>query len=388
MRRRGFLAGALAGAAAASGRARAQLYPPTQPFALQLTLGVNVTLSGDFGKFGSQVVRGVQAAVDETNRFSPPIGRVFGVRSFDDRNQGVLAATNVEVAAADPSIVAMIGGLTGPMTLAGLSRYANANFALVIPTVTADAVTARGYHNVYRLPAKDSDAGRLFASSALDAYKGVATIAVALDGDYGYDVARAFVAQAKADRHPADVLLFPKDKTDPADAAKTILDRAPGYVFLAGKTKELGPVVDALHLAGYTGAFGASDGFYNQATITSYATALAGALVASPMPPLTRIPSIIALLNDFEHEVGQITAFSAYGYAAAQLLISAVQRANATTRYTLLDTLQRGGAYETLVGDFSFNVNGDPVIPNIYLYKVGAKGFTYERPAIRTGFVV
>ena len=64
---------------------------------------------------------------------------------------------------------------------------------MIVPTVTADAVTQRGFHNVYRLPAKDSSSGRLFASTALEGKRGVAAIAVAFDGDYGYDVARGFV---------------------------------------------------------------------------------------------------------------------------------------------------------------------------------------------------
>ena len=134
------------------------------------------------------------------------------------------------------------------------------------------------------------------------------------------------------DHHRAEVLLFPADKTDPAQAARTVLDRSPGYVFLAGKTAELGPVAEALRLAGYTGDFGAADGFYNSDTITTYAKTLNGAYVASPMPPLDRIPSAVPLVTDFEREVSQITTLSAYGYAAAQLMIAASQRGNATSR--------------------------------------------------------
>jgi branched-chain amino acid transport system substrate-binding protein len=274
------------------------------------------------------------------------------------------------------------------MTLAALSRYANQGLALVIPTVTADAVTKRGYHNVYRLPARDSAAGRLFASTALEGKRGVAALAVAFDGDYGYDVARGFVDQAKADGHPSDMVLFPLDKTDPAAAARTVLDREPGFVFLAGKTTELGPVAEALRLARYTGDFGASDGFFNLDTITKYATTLAGAYVASPMPPLDKVPSAIQLVSDFQREVSQITAFSAFGYAAAQLIIAAVQRANATNKFGLLHSLQSGGTFTTLVGQFAFNISGDPLIPNIYLYTIANDGFKYARPAIRTGFIL
>lgn len=393
MRRGRFLAGTAAAAAGLTARAGAQIIPaqpifPQQQFLQQLTLAVNVTLTGALQKYGQEVVKGVQAAVDEQNRFNAPISHVWGMRPLDDRNDSGVAASNVNVAAADSTVVGVIGNLTAPMTLAALPRYANMSFAVIVPTVTADSVTQRGYHNVYRLPAKDSSSGRLFANAALEGKRGVAAIAVAFDGDYGYEVARGFVAAAKTNGHPADLLLFPLDKTDPAAAARTVLDRAPGYVFLSGKTTQLGPIAEALRLAGYNGDFGASDGFYNGDTIASYATVLQGAYVASSMPPLDRVPSAMQLVTDFEREVSQITAFSAYGYAAAQVFISAAQRGNATSRVPLLRSLQAGGTFTTLVGQYAFNISGDPLIPNIFLYTIGKDGFKYARPAVRTGFVL
>lgn len=393
MRRRDFIAAT--SAAAASGvavRAGAQVRPlqpivSPQQYLQQLTIAVNVTLSGPLQKYGQEVVKGVQAAVDEQNRFNAPISHAWAMRPLDDRNDPGLAASNANVAAADFTVIGVIGNLTAPMTLAALSRYANVGFAVIVPTVTADAVTKRGYHNVYRLPAKDSAAGRLFAIAALERKRGVPVIAIAFDGDYGYDVGSGFVNQARNDKHPADLVLFPLAKTDPAQAARTVLDRSPGYVFLAGKTAEMGPIADALRVAGYAGDFGAADGFYNSDTISTYAKTLDGAYIASPMPPIDRVPSAVQLVTDFEREVSQITTQSAYGYAAAQLLISASQRGNATSRNALLISLQSGGTFTTLVGQFAFNVSGDPLIPNVYLYTVGSDGFKFARPAVRTGFV-
>lgn len=390
--RRSFLAAAAGAAASTLAPASAQVFvtpnpvPPNAQFLRQLTIGINVTLSGPLAKYGQEIVRGVQAAIDEANLYTPSALYVWAWRAFDDQGSTGLARSNVSSAASDATVVAMIGNLTTPLTLDALSQYANQNFALVVPTLTADAITRRGFHNVYRLPASDSSSGQLFASSALSK-KNSACIAVALDGDYGYDVARAFVQQAKADHRSADVLLFPKDKTDPAEAARTVLDRNPNYVFLAGKTADLGPIAEALRLAGYTGDFGASDGFYNPDTIDRYQRILDGALVASSMPPLDHVPSAVYLLNDFERKVGQVTAFSAYAYAATQLIMAAQQRSNATSRFSLLTSMQQGGTFTTLVGQFRFNISGDPLIPDIYLYSVHKEGFKYERPAIRTGFV-
>lgn len=392
MKRRRFIAAAAAAAASGAGvPARAQIAPgppvQTQRYLPQINIAVNVTLSGPMQKYGQEVVKGVQAAIDEQNRFNTLLSNAWGIRPYDDRDDPGVASSNASVAAADFNCIGVVGNLTAPMTLAALSRYANVGFAVICPTVTADSVTKRGYHNIYRLPTRDSTAGRLFATAVLGDKRGVSAIAVAFDGDYGYDVAGGFVTQAQNDHHSAQVLLFPLQKTDPVQAARTVLDRSPGYVFLAGKSAELGPVADAMRTLGYSGEFGAADGFYNSETISTYAKPLKGAYVASPMPPIDRVPSAVALVTDFEREVSQITTQSAFGYAAAQLIIAVSQRGNATSRQSLLSTLQRGGTFTTLVGQFAFNITGDPLIPNIYLYTVDADGFKFDRPAVRTGFV-
>ena len=223
------------------------------------------------------------------------------------------------------------------MTLVALSHYANIGFAVIVPTVTADAVTNRGYHNVYRLPAKDSrPAGSLPVqrSKVSAAFRRSPSLRRRL-----WLRRRARVRHGRASRTTTlpTSCSFRPTRPIPAQAARTVLDRSPGYVFLAGKTKEMGPVAEALRLAGYTGEFGAADGFYNADTITRYAKTLDGAYVASPMPPLDRIPSAAQLVTDFQREVTQITTFSAYGYAAAQLIISASQRGSASDPFGAVD---------------------------------------------------
>jgi ABC-type branched-subunit amino acid transport system substrate-binding protein len=106
------------------------------------------------------------------------------------------------------------------------------------------------------------------------------------------------------------------------------------------------------------------------------------------MPPLDRVPSVVAYIGDFRNEVGAVTAFSAYGYASAQLLIQASQRLNATNRYQILQQLQQGGTYSLLVGQYSFNYAGDATLPNVYLFTMSEDGFKYSKPAFANGFVV
>jgi branched-chain amino acid transport system substrate-binding protein len=360
--------------------------PPQQVLQL-VNLGVNVPLSGPYANFGREVTKGVQAAVDEANRYNPLINKAYGVRTFDDQNSGAIATSNVLVAAADPSIIGMVGNLTYDVTLTALPQYANAGFALVVPTVTADKLTQQGYHNVYRLPTIDSAEGQLFASAVLAHRTSMNVLAVIVDGDYGLDVARAFVSQAKGDKHNAEMLTL-ESNADVADSTAIIQRHQPAYIFFAGRPEKLGPIGVALRKAGYAGEFGMSDSFFTADVPKTYGKDLSGALVASAMPPLERVPSIVTILHDYRSDVGSVSAFSAYGYAAAQLLILASQRGTVTNRFQMLSQLQQGGTYSLLVGIYSFNYAGDASLPNIYLFTLNPDEFKFSKPAFPNGFVV
>lgn len=388
MKRRLFLAGAAA--AAATARAAAQVPNPINPgqMARQLTIAVNVPLSGSLGAYGAQVVQGVKAAIDESNLLNALSNIVFGIRPLDDQNSAAISIGNVSVAAADQTIVAIVGNLTADVTLGTLTQYANNGFAVIVPSVQAPALTQRGFHNVYRLPTRDDVAGRLFATTVFRKVPSTNAFAVAFDSGYGGDVARGFVQQVKADRRAADVVTLPASAFDATAAARAILVRDPDYLFLCGTVAGLGPLVPALAAAGYNGGIGLSDGFYVQDTIAQYGAHLQNAMILSDLPPLDRIPTIFQQLTDLRREVDAVTALIAYGYAAAQIAIQASQRTTALTRYSLLSTMQMQSNFTTLVGPYAFDPFGDQLIPNVYFYKIAGSAFTYVEPAVRNGFVV
>jgi len=387
MRRSHFLAGgaALAAAAAAS-PARAQ-YVNT-PYRQVLSIAVNVPLSGPLAAYGQQIVNGARAAVDYNNRYSAPLERVFSIRSFDDQNALAIAIANAQFAAGDQTVLATIGGLTGDVTVGAIPGYANDGMALIVPASTADAITGRGYRNVFRLPTKDTTEGQLVARALLPHTKTTLALAVLQDGGYGAELAQGFVAQAKALKIPAEGVAFPAQSPDYARAAAAIVARKPDYLFLAGKLGPMGPLIPALAAAGYKGAIGLGDGFYDPQTVALYGSQLAGALVATSFAPLKRAPGDFTILNDLSAQLGDVTAFSAYGYAAAQIVMSAVKRTNAADRGATLQALIAGTTYETLTGSYAFDFAGDPIDPNIYFYSIGKDGFKYEKPAHPTGFVL
>jgi ABC-type branched-subunit amino acid transport system substrate-binding protein len=380
---------ALGAAAVAAGAARpvhAQLIPGSQ-YARQIFIGVCAPLSGDQADLGTQIVNGARQAVYEANRTIGQLDQSFGLRSFDDRNAILGGITTAQFASDDPTIIATVGHLSESVTLAALPQYANGKMPLIVPASSADSITSRGYRNVFRLPTKDTTEGQLFARYLESKARPKHVVAITQDGDYGRDVAQGFSSQLGVDKIQVDTLVMRAAVPDVSGTAKKIAASGADYVFLAGNTSSMGPLLPALRGAGYTGAFGASQGFYNSESIQKYAGELANALVSTSAPPLERVVAVNTDLSDLRASYGEVTPLSAFGFAAAQLAMNAVRRTGAVDRLSLFHALQNGGSYETLVGTFSFGFSGDPIDPNLYFYTIAGGSFKYNGASHSSSFL-
>lgn len=385
--RRTFLtAGGAAAALALSPRgAKAQLLPGYRQF---ITIGVNAPLSGSMMGAGDQLAAGVQAAIDEQNMLNGGFNSAYTIHTYDDQDALAESIMNATFAATDGSIVAVIGGVDGPLTAAAVQTYANENMPFLVAGSTDDAITAQHYRNVFQLPTRDSIEGELFARFLTKKTKTTFALSVTQDAGYGYGAALGFADQMKALHLDADTYVFPYEKPDYTRAAAAIMAKKPDYLYLCGETGALGPIIPALKAAGYTGAFGASQGFYNLETLKSYGGSFSGGYISTSFPPLDLAPDVANALADFKAH-HQVTALSAFAYAAAQIVMQAQRRTGATTRLQMLTALQQPIRYDTLVGPFQFGPTGDPIDPNVYFYTVAADGnFKFIAPSHPTNFVL
>ncbi len=385
MRRRRFIASAAGAVALAGTRASAQLQPGG--FARQYTIGVSVPLTGALATIGNEIAAGVQAACDEANRFGPPT-QFFAVRRFDDGNEGALAIGNAQLAASDPSIIGVVGDLSLDVTLQAAPQYANLSLPLIVPTITADALTKRGYRNIFRLPARDEVQGSLMAQMLLRVHAPPRTLVIAPRKGYGSAVARGFIDQAGADHHPTASATLENGRLTLDPRTANAFGEGPQLTVLCGTAAELGPVATAMRAQNYAGAFACAEGFYSMQTLKDDAKALGAALVFTTMPPIDRAPSVAQQLGDLRRSVPEVTAFVAFAYAAAQIFIQGVQRTPTFSRPALLSLLTYNGSFQTLVGPFTFSYTGDPTLPNLYAYRIEKGAFHYDRAAFLNGFIL
>lgn len=393
--RRRFI-GAASGALAlgSTGAAQAQIFQLPPPLGSQitgpaLTFAVAMPLSGDQRVFGEQVVNGARQATYDANQTKAPTDPIFNIRTYDDQGSLAGASSQAQFVISDPTLVAVIGHLGSHITDIVVPRYGGALVPQIVPASTFDPITAHGYRTVFRLPTKDSSEGSLYAQY-LDLHRKPAKIVLfASDGDYGPPVAQAFVQQATADKVPITRIDVSTAKPDYRAATTRALAEGPDFVFFAGLVRDLGAVLDLMRVSGYTGAMGASQGFFDPVTISRYGKAVEGLVVSTSSPPLNLIPAAFTARSNFEQQYGvAMTPLSAFGYASAQIIITLVRRTGANNRLAVARALNSPLPLDTVVGTFTFGVTGDPLNPNLYFYTVKDSQWDYSYAVRPTSFLL
>lgn len=387
MNRRSLIAGAGALVAAGSASPALATFGDT-PLGGTVTLGVVGPFSGDAIRLGEQMGNGVRAATDDANRIRGSLDKAYQMRTFDDQNLLASGLVNAQFACDDPTVVAVIGHLSGRITEAAMQTYVTNKMPVLCPASTYDRLTAHGYGNLVRLSTKDSTEGHLAAIYLAKTLKPKSVVTLYQDGDYGADVASGFQDEMLGNKTPISAIGFSWEKPDFAAVAKAALEKAPDAIFLAGLAHDMGPIVPKLRQAGYTGAFFASQGFFDPATLRTYAKDLEGVLVSTAIPPLALAPGAFRIKNDYERRYGTLTPIAAFSYAAAQIVISIVRRVGAADRIAVQRALASTGRFETVVGPVTFASDGDPQNPNAFFYTIKDGAWRYVTAANPSSFVV
>jgi branched-chain amino acid transport system substrate-binding protein len=374
----------LAGVGASTVAAATPYFPNITP---SIVIGVCAPFSGSAKHVGERLAEGVQGALTQTNELAGSLARTYVTRTFDDQNTVANALLQASFATGDSTIIGMIGHVSSDATLRAIATYGQAGMPLVVPFNTDDRITQTQYRNVFRLPTKDSSEGAIFARTVLDQYKPKLPYVFVQDADYGADVATGFLSVCTSLKIPAQYQQFSYDKPNFNAVVTKALAVSPDYVFLAGIIGDMGPIVGVLRAKGYTGPIGASQGFFDPGVTTLGADAN-GMLVSTSMPYLPLAPGTVRQRQEFEIHSGVMDPFAAFGFAAAQLIISAVARTNATARNSVVTAIAQGVPIDTMVGTYSFTPFGDAVQPQLYYYTVKDGKFSYAHQAHPSGFMI
>jgi branched-chain amino acid transport system substrate-binding protein len=154
-------------------------------------------LTGAFGEFGNEQLRGLKMWRDDLNARGALLGRPVELVYYDDGSSSSTSAELYEKLITQDKVDLLIGPYGSRATLKATVVTDQHNFPIVTTAASADQIWGRGMKNVFGIDTPSSD----YMDPAIAAAKeaGARTIALVFaDAEFSRDVARGVREQVKA----------------------------------------------------------------------------------------------------------------------------------------------------------------------------------------------
>jgi branched-chain amino acid transport system substrate-binding protein len=244
------------------------------------------------------------------------------------------------------------------------------DLVVITPTASEQSLTQKGYTNFFRVNANDAVQAKVdarFLAEHLDAQ----TVAVVHnDTEYGQGLAASLVDELTAlGANAVTQIEVEEGQGTYTDEVAQIQSAAPDAIFYAGYEIEAPYLRAALIDAGVTVPMLCSDGAFLAATIDE-ADGTAEGMYVSAFAPSPRAVSDQAWIEAYQAvEYRNPDTYSVNGYVAMQVLADGVREAGSIESAKIATALRENPA-PTLLGDMTFDANGDLVDPQIWIYQV------------------
>lgn len=359
-----------------------------------IKIGSDLPVSGADASDGVPTQNGVKLAVIVANREKLAPGFTFEADSLDDAVNGVhdpgQGTKNVQALASDPAVVGIVGPFNSNVAKAEIPVSNFSGIALISPANTnpdltkgPSALQLRPQNpdqvTYFRVCATDDVQGPTGANYAAQTLHLKRAYIVDDNETYGKGVADQWSNQFTAD---GGTIVGRDHLTAGQNDFHALLTGAgaahPDVVFYGGTSAtggdQLRKQMAGTPLASVT-MFGA-DGVRNQEFL-NVAGSMANEVYATVASVnASKLPAAQAFLKDYQAEFHEaVGSYSAAGYVAAMVLIkaaAAAAKANSgtmPTRAQVLDQIRSTKRFDSIIGPFAFDANGDTTSRIISIYE-------------------
>jgi branched-chain amino acid transport system substrate-binding protein len=343
---------------------------------------VAAPLSGDQADGGQSVLGGVRKRAEEANLAGGVLGsKKVVVRGLDDQADETVAADVAnQVAQAiskGDTVLGVIGHYNSGPTGVALDVYQKLNLVVITPSSSNPDLTRRGITSFFRVCATDATQGPFVAKFMSEqGFKRIALMHT--DNDYAKGLAKEFTGGGA--QPVVEITMKAESQSFAKEVAKA-KEANPDAIFFAGDYPDGIVLVRELRQAGITAPVVASDANFVDYFIDELGNYAEGAYV-SAISPDPRVVATSAWLDEYKTlEARNPGIDSTTGYSAADVLLTAIKKANTADGRKLADTI-RTLDLKSLVGNVKYDANGDLVDQKVYLFKVEGGRFqqVYPKP--------
>ncbi|MDE0021443.1 MAG: ABC transporter substrate-binding protein [Candidatus Poribacteria bacterium] len=348
------------------------LQPDTEEESGEIPIGIALPLTGRLAPAGSLMKQGFDLALSEIN-MSQPDHAQFRFIVADDAStpEGAVEAFNKLIHEDGVSVI--IGPASSSATQAAFPIAQENQIAAISPTSSARGLSAIGDY-VFRVPLATDvviSVG-VEATQAKLGYQRAATLYDETDlfsTDRDATLREVFAANG-IEALPAET--FQGGDTDFSAQLSRIKALNPDVVFVSSLPPDKPVILTQGRELGITAPFIVSS--LTDVEVQDAGAAAEGAITFIGWLPTDDTPVNQAFVQNYSAEFGMApNVFAAASYAAVYILAEAIKNAQSTDSTRIRDALANIKNFDTVLGKFSFNADGDAVYaPKVLIVKNGA----------------
>ncbi len=329
--------------------------------------GIGV-LSGDYGKYGLAVQEGVNLYVKQVNEAGGILGKPVEILWEDTQADPAIAISAYYKLTEQDGIVAFVGGVLTGETKAIAEVSAEDGVPQITASATAYDVTT-GRPNVFRTCFLDP-----FQAMAVAGYmanQGVKKVAVLYDNATEYSKGLYEAFKAKSEELGVEIVATESaaygDK-DYKTQLTTIQSVAPEAVFLPYYGADAAMILAQAKEIGLDVKFYGADGISDIVDLVADKSLLTSVVYTDHFTTDAQSETAVKFVEAFQAEYGKMPtiAFSATGYDAAMVLLSAIQAAGTTDKEAVVQAIKATNL-TAVSGNITFDDHNDPIKSTFFL---------------------
>lgn len=331
-----------------------------------IKIGVAGPMAGDMAKMGTDVLNGAKLAVEQWNVRGGVLGKKIEIILRDDEGKEPMAKT-VAYELINAGVVGIIGHFNSGCTIPASEEYYRNNTPIITPSSTNPYVTERKYWNVFRICGRDDVQGERAARFAIEKLKVQRVVVLHDKTAYGEGLANYFKKAIESLGKPEYVVYyggFTKDERNFRPYLSTIQEKNPDAVFFGGIYNQAGLLVLQMRDMGLKVPFISGDGVIDPEFIKTAGKSADNSFLTFPellpfVPDVCEKFLIAKKFNeDYQSKFGQVGPYSIYSYDAANILLTAIQKANSTDGKKIAEAI-RNSEHDCAMGRIKFDAKGD-----------------------------
>jgi branched-chain amino acid transport system substrate-binding protein len=321
-------------------------------------IGLVGVQTGSDGQIGLSMLNGSKIAIDEWNAKGGVLGKKIETIQLDDEGQPQKAVT-VAQSLIDSGVAAVIGHFNSGCTIPASSHYNDAKIVEISPGSTNPQYTEQGFPYAFRVCGRDDQQGAVIAEFLHDTMK-LNKIAI-LNDKTTYGEGLATVVKTTFEAKGGTVVMFQGIGKDDRDFRANIAvvkgSGAEAFVW-GGMYSQGGPLCVQLRQAGLTIPFVSDDGCFDQAFVDTVGGTAENVFVSFGKD-YHSLPAAQAFHDKYKSTFNQDEgSYSVYGYDAANVLLTAIDKAQSTDAEKVA-AVMKSQPFDTILGKIEFDAKGD-----------------------------